>query len=561
MAITKINEQTKAPALRNKVNEIVDAVNSGGGSSGGGGSISSIQRTVSMAMQGGRLVSGVTEGMLAASDTAKFFNNMHTVLMLGIEFCTVSDIALESGEELTISYYDGNGGFLGTTTRMSYVPSNACYVRFMLGKSSAYTGERVLKVTVLGKPMFQKSSAPSTDLTYRHFAFDTVKTHAAEPDGTIEENAATNSTQKTRTGSYLGDSSRVFDCGWIMFPPNYTPDGEPVPLAVYCHGTTGYPSLNADASGITAASLYAEGVRFLCNNGYAVADCSGLTSADNPNNSGCSLGMPSHRTSIVNMVKYLTANYNICDDGIYIYGKSAGGFITHSLAYMQPIKIKAAGSMNPAICLLLSQKNHTTQKLPCVKNTASQIGTPTITFTGWDETVAGEYFLDNITRWRQIDAFFQGTDLTDDEVRTIIDACYNFKYLNNGNVYTTTNKIGDLANASSSLNDSDEMQKCAEATQLIAKAKRFISCPTLIFSDPADTNVAHDTMLKYTQMAQRCGSPVFLRTLPAASGRHHSTDTGTETESPIKTTYKTKYGGEVEITVAYAELVDWFNRW
>lgn len=534
MAITKINEQTKAPALRNKVNEIVDAVNSGSGGSGGGGSISAIQRTISMAMQGGRLASGVTEGKVASASSSNFFNYMHTVLMLGIEYCTVSNVALESGETLTISYYDGNGGFLGTATSMSNVPSNACYVRFMVGKSSAYTVERMLQVTVLGKPMFQKSSAPSTDLTYRHFAFDTVKTHAAEPEGTIEENAATNSAQKTRTGSYLGDSSRVFDCGWVMFPPNYTPDGEPVPLVVYCHGTTGYPSLYADASERTAESLYAEGVRFLCNNGYAVADCSGLTSADNPNNSNCSLGMPSHRTSIVNMVKYLTANYNICDDGIYIYGKSAGGFITHSLAYMQPIKIKAAGAMNPAICLLLSQKNHTTQKLPCVKNTASQIGSPEITFTAWGDD-AKQYFIDNIARWRQIDAFFQGVDLTDEQVAQIVSACYDA--------------------------DTNQIKNVATATQIVNSAKRFISCPTLIFSDPADTSVAHDTMLKYTQMAQRTGSPVYLRTMPAQSGHHHSTDTGTDTESPIKTTYKTKYGGEVEITVAYAELVDWFNRW
>lgn len=532
MAITKINEQTKAPALRNKVNEIVDAVNSGSGGSGGGGSISSIQRTVSMAMQGGRLVSGVTEGKVASASASNFFNNMHTVLMLGIEYCTVSSITLESGETLTISYYDGNGGFLGTTTEMLNVPSNACYVRFMLGKSSAYTGERVLQVTVLGKPMFQKSSAPSTNLTYRHFAFDTVKTHAAEPEGTIEENAATySSAQKTRTGAYLGDSARVYDCGWVMFPPNYTPDGEPVPLAVYCHGTSGYPSLNADASDRTADSLYVEGVRFLCNNGYAVADCSGLTSADNPNNSNCSLGMPSQKTSIVNMVKYLTANYNLCDDGIYIYGKSAGGFITHSLAYMQPIKIKAAGAMNPSICLLLSQKNHVTQKLACVKNTAMQIGTPEITFTEWGDA-AKQYYIDNITRWRQIDAFFQGTDLTDEQVAQIVSACYDADTIHMGNVAT--------------------------ANQLTNEAKRFISCPTLIFSDPADTNVSHNTMLKYTQMAQRCGSPVFLRTLPAVSGRHHSTDTAAEA---IKTTYKTKYGGEVEITVAYAELVDWFNRW
>lgn len=532
MAITKINEQTKAPALRNKVNEIVDALNSGGGSSGGGGSISSIQRTVSMAMQGGRLVSGVTEGMLAASDTAKFFNNMHTVLMLGIEFCTVSNIALESGEALTISYYDGNGGFLGTTTTMSNVPSNACYVRFMLGKSSAYTGERVLQVTVLGKPMFQKSSAPSTDLTYRHFAFDTVKTHAAEPDGTIEENAATDSAQKTRTGSYLGDSSRVFDCGWIMFPPNYTPDGEPVPLAVYCHGTSGWSGgMTTNASSQIADYLYADGVRFLCNNGYAVADCSGLTSADNPNDSNCSLGIPSQKTSIVNMVKYLTANYNLCDDGIYIYGKSAGGFITHSLAYMQPIKIKAAGAMNPSICLLLSQRNHVTQKLACVKNTAMQIGTPEITFTEWGDA-AKQYYIDNITRWRQIDAFFQGTDLTDEQVAQIVSACYDAETIH--------------------------MKDVTIADQLTNAAKRFISCPTLIFSDPADTSVSHNTILKYTQMAQRCGSPVFLRTLPAVSGRHHSTDTATEA---IKTTYKTKYGGDVEIPVAYAELVDWFNRW
>lgn len=528
MAITKLSEQSKAPAVRGKVNELVDAVNGGSSGSGsGGGSISTTSRTVKVKMQGGIMTNGYIKGAYSSEDD--FMKYCHSVLMMNIEGCSISAVETQSGETLTIFYYGPDGSYLGRATSISGIDSSACFVKFMLNKSTAYTTDRILSVEVSGVPRFVKNRFPSLG-AMNHFAFETSETYQPEPDGTIEGNNGSGNT--TNTNHYLGSNKRVFDNGFLMLPPNYTPDGPPVPLAVFCHGTTGYSGM------ATTTHTYTDYLPFVVNNGYAVADCSGLTS-DNPFEATCALGMPSHKTSIVNMVKFLMDNYNLRDDGVYLFGKSSGGFVCHMLAYLQPFKVKAVASLNPAICLLTSQMNHVLQKLNTVKATGLQIGAPvdfdtsgaTASGMSWNSEVQ-EYFIANISRWRQIDAFFQGTDLTDAQVADIINGCY------------------DKGAASP--------KKIDYGMDVINAAKRWVNCPTMIWSDPKDDAVAHDTILKYTQMAQRTGSPVYLRTMPYNSGQHHSTDTAS---NAIKTTYKPKYSDAVEVPVAYAELVDWFNRW
>ena len=92
--ITQLNNAIQAAAL-----------------SGGSGTTSTIFRTVSMQMQKGKMVDGYIVRNTATNSDDNFNNYCHTILMLGIENCTISSITTQTGESLTIFCYGyDNGG-------------------------------------------------------------------------------------------------------------------------------------------------------------------------------------------------------------------------------------------------------------------------------------------------------------------------------------------------------------------------------------------------------------------------------------------------------------------
>jgi hypothetical protein len=62
----------------------------------------------------------------------------------------------------------------------------------------------------------------------------------------------------------------------------------------------------------------------------------------------------------------------------------------------------------------------------------------------------------------------------------------------------------------------------------------------------------------YRDMIRNANGICYLRTMPDGCGGHHAVDTS---ETAPVVTLQTKYGGEMTVPVAYAELLDWFNRW
>ena len=95
---------------------------------------------------------------------------------------------------------------------------------------------------------------------------------------------------------------------------------------------------------------------------------------------------------------------------------------------------------------------------------------------------------------------------------------------------------------------------------LINDAKLRVSVPTKIWIAPDDTNVQYDEVLLYVNSAQRAGSPVYLRLMPKNTGAHYAVEEHSGTTC-AKVDYKPKYSSTtVNVPVAYAELIDWFNR-
>ena len=517
--------------------------------SGGGGSSSSIERTITMQMQGGAIEAGYTKGKIAASSNM-FKNYCHTVLMLNIEGCSVKSVSIENGETLTIYYYGADGSYTSSVSSVANIPASACYVKFQVNKSSAYTSMRTLSVTVEGNPRLVKNDVP-TRVTPKFISFET----------TMPTRIETTTSNTSDIGSYIGDNTRYWDNGYVMLPVNYSRDGEPVPLVVFVHGTGGQ-TFTSDPS-----ALYIDLMKFVVNNGYALADCSGVTNANS--SVGNAFAAPSYTAAITNLVKFLTSNYNIKDDGIYIYCKSSGGFVCHLLALTQNIKIRAVASLAPALSPMVSMAHHSETYTATANMEAAQIGVSG-TFVGNNNFSSEEkaIVLNNVHLWRQIDPFFMGTDLTDEQVATIVDACYSA----GGTGYHLN--IVYCSNSATS-----EVKAKFEASRTIMNAaKRWIPCPTKIWIASDDDKVFHDNSKMFVEMAQRAGCPCYLRSLPSSTGKHHAVDgvqsgnnnTPTEISSTIRTDYTTRYQGgtyrdtypnQGKFPIAYAEMIDWFNRW
>lgn len=308
------------------ISELNDAIEAASLSGGPSGETSTIFRTVSMQMQMGKIdTTGANEGYIArntATNSDDNFNNYcHTILMLGIENCTVSSITTQTGESLTIfcyGYDSTNGGPLRYKSRVadpSNIPANTCYIKIMLKNNSGFDVMRQLEVKVAGKPTFIKNITPASN-TPQYFSFETSYPSIAE----------TSTPSDTYMGAGGGASINCYDNGFIVLPPNYHPQDAQVPLIVYCHDKDEF-GWNSNVNSKNARIF-----SFLANNGYAVCDCYGLTS--HHKNKVNAYYAPSYVSSIACLLKFIYANYNVRTDGIYVCGKSSGAFMSLLLPYL-----------------------------------------------------------------------------------------------------------------------------------------------------------------------------------------------------------------------------------
>ena len=572
-ALPQLSENMSAAQFAEQANTnfstVMNTAENAGSSSGGGGETSDIQRTIKMQMQGGKLVNGYPIQYTVAGNPliveSNFFNYCHTTLMLNVENCSLVSVGVESGETLTIFCYAGNGSYTTSVSSVSAIPATTCFVRFMVSKSSAYDGARMLTITIKGVPKFYKNDSPNRQ-EYLYLQFETQIPASLE---------ATSGEAGTRTGStdsfakhFIGKNERVYDNGYIMLPPNYSIEGAPVPLVLYVHGTNGL-----NFSGFSSAN-YKELKQFILNNGYAIADCSGITNYyyTNFGVNGESFGAPSMLSCLRNLVKFVTENYNVCTDGVYAYGKSAGGFNLMMMCSAQGINVKAIGGLAPAISALFSAPLHCNGNEGTVDMTADQIGIDLgirsmtknngesdLDFAKRKVTAVKTAFDGNVKKWRQIDSFFSGMDLTDEQVQAIVDAGFNQKLAETRGPNYVCAAI-NLIDGNNGIGTTEITINGTTTTvgAVLNSAKRWIKIPTTIWVAADDTAVSYYNCKYFVEMAQRVGSPCHLRSMTQETGAHHSVDT--HSNAP-KVDYKTKYAGVVNVPIAYAELVDWFNRW
>ena len=159
-----------------------------------------------------------------------------------------------------------------------------------------------------------------------------------------EEKAITGIPCAEETFFYEIDDEKHYTSGKIKLPPNYTPDGESVPLIVFIHGSAEYGSVNSKEM----TKSYEEYYNYLRDCGYAVFDCYGF-GTKYPKSWCSTFATPTNRKCYLLGIRYILKNYNVDGSNIFVSCKSLGGIQALSFYFETDINIKAVGMLAPEL--------------------------------------------------------------------------------------------------------------------------------------------------------------------------------------------------------------------
>ena len=137
-----------------------------------------------------------------------------------------------------------------------------------------------------------------------------------------------------------------YDPSVLMLPDSYTDSAEPTRLVIWCHGA---------GKAVTLDSSQAEDhviPQYLVANGYAVMDVNGLPPDFAQKNEiyiSDNVGSPIAIQSYVRAYQYVTENYNICKDGVFVGGASMGGISGTNLVMSGQLPVIAHGALCPVL--------------------------------------------------------------------------------------------------------------------------------------------------------------------------------------------------------------------
>lgn len=459
-----------------------------------------------MAMQAGQLNGGYSKnyatGTSSSSVSSDIWDYCHTTELIDISNCTITNVAKQSNETLTIYWFSNNFSQGGSVNTIGSIPANARYVRFQLGATNITP--RDLTVTITGTAVRVKNIANATDGDRTRITFEVKKPY------------------KLPTGvDYIG-TDRLYDNGYIVLPSSYKPTGTPTDLAVFIQGTGGFSFNNGIKD-----DTYRETQSFIARNGIAVCCCSGVTSKY-PSVQNLMFG-PLFAESVASMVDYIKSNYNI--GKVYMYGKSSGGMLTNFAPLVTYIGAVCVGSFAPAhgpitSKLYLHMTNYVRESMKTIAK--DQLGATLPESTSeWKSSV-----VTNSEKWRKFDAFFSAyssAQISDTDFKSIVAAAF------------------DNSNARSIYG---LMQYSSSVKTLLESITRPFPVPHMVWSAQDDTAVSYDGCDALCQLSQG----YTLTTMRSGTGGHNADGSGTPNSAD---TY-TPTGGET-FYKAYWELVDWFK--
>ena len=472
-----------------------------------------VQRSIVLEMERGTLTPGGDENnAYQYADTRQ-----RSMLFLGVNpGDSIVSMELDEGETAVVHCYDSNFVHLAQLNLSTGFVHNTSWIRVRITNESGFATlrSRTLVLNHRGEVRFAKCTA-TTGGTNNYILFD-VAIPADE-------------------GNTFANNIHTYDKGVVKLPYNYSRDGNPAPLIIWCHGTGGFLF---DSSGLAHGTL----LQFFCKNGYAVADCTGITayfglSTSDHYVSGLedSKNNPLLLACYGALLNYIGRKYNIDTTNVYVLAKSAGGLVATQLGYNANFRVRAIANLAPALCQV-GQSFRVTSLTP-MKFWLERFGIDT---TGYDEMSRQERLAlieSHLSAFVGFDPLFEGTGI---DFASAVHQMF------------THDDVSGATNIGNAYANDDVLMAMFDS------ASKFQPVPMKIWHAPDDTSVPILWSQKYKEMVGRGNGICYLREMPTGTGGHYSVD---ESNNAPKTNYLCDNGETTEITVAYAEALQWFRKW
>lgn len=452
-------------------------------------------KTVYLSMYYGRMSneSGTTYCLDTDSDYVNYIRSSRFVRKED-----VFGVNIDSGYTLSIYCYNDNFTYIGVVSNMSDIPNECTYLKFELYNPDGV--QNLLALSIEAPTDFCEIYDTGTPLYETYFPFP-VKL----PTPSI-----------SNTSDYNGYTQQIWDNGYVVLPPNYNPTGKPYQLVICVHGSNGWVDF---AGGESVGKNGASSIRckrFVAKDGYIVAGCCGFSSLykdyETSIDDNCS---PVSVACYCGLYEYVAKNFNVRQDGCYIYGKSSGGLVPTLLSCIEPFKIRAAAGLSPVVSNLSDL---------CRASDGNTASYTLMTF-GYDFT--GTTYPDGT--WPS-QSFIYGQ----------VEKITGYEPM----ISNTNIPIKELSMRLMSLNYGDAFDTYSKTQPVPIK-----------FWYAADDLGGIPTQVPlYKELVDRGNGVCKVRVFP--SGGHNVTD-----HSSITCQYFTREAGTITMQTAFAEMLDWFKMW
>lgn len=472
--------------------------------------------------------------MLCCLRTPRFLNVTDEDIIVGID-----GIDTTAGQYFKIYCYGANFENLGSVQNTFNLILGTQYIKICFFTESY--GTNPPETTWAGNESFSLSVYKAEELRTIFNDSDTTDEFSTYDKISFEVELPVDDNQQSASNAYIGNNgTRIWDNGLLYLPYNYKRDGAPVPLVIFMHGTGGF-TWNVGYS-------YANYLRFMSRNGYAVADCSCFTSYYKTTYYGANRTTDDSKLSplviscYAGLYKFLTKKYNIRTDGVYLISKSAGGLVSTYLSYGAPFPVKCVADLAPSISMCGNSWRVTAVDALnfWLHNFGIDVDTrPVSAYLNGDGDRA--FVLENIEKYWGFDPLFKNTDLN---FRAVLTRMYSIEDPGGSGAWSQR-----LARA---------YMEDAELVAMLEAGKKYQPVPIKVWIAADDASVPISMVQIFQKMVRNGNGEFYIRQMPSGTGGHHSVDT--DTNAP-KTDYVCKSGETINIPVAYAEAVDWFNKY
>ena len=318
---------------------------------------------------------------------------------------------------------------------------------------------------------------------------------------------------------------RHFNTAILELPPNYDPNGDPVKLVVWNHGSAGFLSFDSWA----IETSYMEQFDYLLNEGYAILGVFHKTTKYV--GAGNVYVMPTAITALVNAYKHVIENYNISQSGVYNAGKSSGGFNGALLSYGMGIPVLATGLLAPTFNPMNTPYgSHEGARMLVAEDFGFEGNHSVLSDDNGKPTPARtpelkQYMIDNAEKMIGYNPWWNG--LIGEDVKVMAAEAYDGNSLD---------------------------------YELNKDKQRIFPVPLKIwYAEDDDRASIPEQIPTYVKQIQNTNGNVEVRKMPVGTGGHNSVDSDPNALKIPSIT--TKLGiTHTDVPVAYAELVSYFRR-